>query len=338
MAIFKPRAPFESISGRCGSVVFRSRLYFGTIGRAKARRGSGTRARLSPPGFAATLARAWGSLTESEREAWTLWANTIEDIFGDPGDRRASGFGAWVRTNAIRAGAGLPLLMTAPSEATPFETSTGLDVQQDLTAQQFVIRTLDGLQSNLSSPQTFRFQASTPQRRSRSAFRDAGRIVGYAPSVDDFFPWTPTPLRLDAIDTLAPGRPCWLTWRVATDSGSVSVSRRCFVDVPDVGNVTAMRARPQFGFSERASGGYLSIDAASSMTITEVGVSTHTLDITPGSGNTLSSVRSWIEDTVGWEVRDFNSSKGSTLASTLQGRFGRWQSLGDNLALLQVPA
>lgn len=289
------------------------------------------------PGLLRVLQRSWAGLSQSERDAWGLWANTIGDIAGEPVDRRASGAGAYIRTNAILAGSGQATLTAAPSEGTPFERVTPLDVQQDVSTQEIVIRTIDGLHSALSSPQTFRFQVSRPAQRSRSAFAGRGRIAGYAGPINDFFPWDPTPLRLPAPYTLTAGQPSWLTWRVATASGSVSVEARSLVDVPDAGATTAMRTHVEFGFPSRSTGGFVRVFPADAIRVWDNVTGVEELSITVASGNTLDDVRDWLIDTVGWEVRDFAVGREADLAATLLAYSSPFIGIWSNLALLQVP-
>lgn len=336
MAIFKPGSTLTQISGSVGGLMFRSREHFGSLSPSRLPAIGSPLRRNRPQGRLRELQSFWQSLTDAERDTWRNYADNIIELDFSPGNRVPSGIQRFQAANAILLGGGLSLRRSSPPAPSPLEAATPLDVRADLTSQEVVIRTIEGIEFILLQPQTFRFRASIPRRRPRSAFLKDGSIIGYAPEIDQFFPWATTPLRLSSNRVLSKGHPFWLTWQTATDNGAISPVSRTFVDVPEPGFVTAMRIRKQFGFPGFDTGGFFRVFPDATLRIWDSTDGARDFDLTSPGRVTLSSVRTWIQNVVGWEVRDFDSSRANRPATDLAIWSSPFLRINGNLGLLQT--
>lgn len=337
MALYAPGSVIESISGSTPSAQFLSRDTFGVL-RSSARSWSRSRAALSRRASPlASLLQLWHTLPQSDRLAWNTYADTLILINGFPADRSRSGVQRFLLANSILVGSGQPPKLSSPPTSSPQEASTPLDVAVDLSSGELVIRTIEGFAFRLLSPQTLRFRASIPQRRSRSAIRDLGRVVGYAVSIGATFPWFSVPLRISLPSPPAKGEPFQLEWTAATDSGATSPTRTAFVDVPDPGLSTAFRLRKQFGFGTFTAGGWWRRRPSGVFRIIDTDSGVNEFSLLGSPGPTVAALRSWITNTVGWEIRDVDSSFDARPAADIPVSASKFLGIEDNLGLVAIP-
>jgi len=337
MAIYKPGPFVEAIFGSTKQATFRHREHFGDVQERASKPRTGRPGREAGTARIKQLSALWRALSDEQRAAWVEYADEIITLQGGPGNRSPSGWNRFCAANSILIGAGQPTVEDPPPSPSPEEASTGLDVRMDLDSQELVIRTLDGLNSVLLSPQNFRFRVCIPRPRSAASFRDTARITGFAADVDDFFPWEPTPLRLASAVELQAGMPTWITWQVATNNGAISPTRRTLVDVPNAQHITAFRLRNPLTGDAENTGHKASITAGPTLRVVRVTSGVGELFETGLRSKTVADVRTWLINTAWMELRDVATSIDSEPASSLVPGYGGWHSAQANLQLWMYP-
>lgn len=338
MAISRPSAGIEAISGCLGGNLARTRGKLPVWGRRSTRKRAPSPLQVAHRQVWAELAGVWRALADAERQAWNAWAIERGANVGDVGGSKSSGFACFMAYAVAARAAGLAPLAEPGNPGTGVAEVVIADLWANVEAGTLTVSML--LDMELWGPEPSRCIAllspGAPNQRRHNP-RTWSPVMSWDP-----FNVQPQ-WGVSAITVPLPSsrfdRPFdWGATRSVNGWGSVSVRAEWPLETTPPGHTWAFRVHPVAEFLSPQSIEVTPTEIRFYIVIPGTGPYVDVYSLTSGPTATIGGLVDAINDTSPWRTRGVNSAVLTRPSTDIQVMPRSSRTVRTQPALLYVPA